>query len=302
MHAGHRIGVVIPAQNESEFIQGVLTTLPSWVDLAVVVDDGSTDETGNIARNANLVPALEVLRLEGEGVGAAINAGHQYLSNTWNEPFVSIVMAGDGQMDPEDLESVVEPITEQRFDHVKGERRTDGYAGMPAIRRIATHLLAFFTTLACGQRILDPQCGYTATHSRVLNSMNWNEAWRGYGYPNHWLITMTKNGYRIGHVPVKSLYGSESSGIIKRNFFANVGTMMLVEHHRRNLHWLLPRQWTWSTYAALLAYMIGWWLWVSAVTISLDFAALAAVAWTFAHLFDRRSVKVHTRRRTHEKI
>ena len=64
-------------------------------------------------------------------------------------------MAGDGQMDPNDLEAVVDPVARNVADHSKGERMSDGCIGMPVVRRVASHMLGFFTTLACGQRILD---------------------------------------------------------------------------------------------------------------------------------------------------
>lgn len=297
MHAEHKIGVVIPAKNEAEFIQKVLGTLPPWVDLAVVIDDGSTDGTSKAARSTSMHPRLEIVRLEGEGVGAAINAGHQHLSSRWDEPFVSVVMAGDGQMDPSDLVNVVDPVCNGSVDHAKGERKSDDFNGMPPIRRIATAILAFFTSLACGQRILDPQCGYTATHSRVLKAMNWSAAWKGYGYPNHWLITMARNGYRIGHVPVKSVYGNETSGLTKWAFFSKVGWMMVVEHHRRAVIWLHPANASWGSYACLLSYLMGWWAWASVFTGDVAYGALALIAWWLAHIFDRVAVRRHKRRR-----
>ena len=94
MYQGMSIGVVIPARNEIEHIGGVLDTIPDFVDKVVVVDDGSTDGTGELVKNAELV------RLEGEGVGAAIDNGHQKLLEIIEGEFISVVMAGDGQMDP----------------------------------------------------------------------------------------------------------------------------------------------------------------------------------------------------------
>ena len=161
MYQGMSIGVVIPARNETEHIEGVLDTIPDFVDKIVVVDDGSTDGTGELVKNAELV------RLEGEGVGAAIDSGHRKLLEIIEGEFISVVMAGDGQMDPSDMESLVEPIVEGRSHHVKGER-LDRAGKMPIFRRFGTMLLSILSTLACGQTIRDSQCGYTATSSKVL--------------------------------------------------------------------------------------------------------------------------------------
>ena len=121
------IGVVIPARNEEEHLPKVLETIPDFVDEVVVVDDGSTDTTASIAKNSNLV------KLNGEGVGAAIDAGHQKLLQIFEDKFVSVVIAGDGQMDPSDMKNVINPIIENRAHHVKGER-TDRKEKMPLIR------------------------------------------------------------------------------------------------------------------------------------------------------------------------
>ena len=73
MYEGMRIGVVIPARNEEKHLPLVLATIPDYVDNVVVVDDGSTDNTAACAQG------YDVVTLQGEGVGAAIDAGHRHL-------------------------------------------------------------------------------------------------------------------------------------------------------------------------------------------------------------------------------
>ena len=226
MYGDMKVGVVIPARNEEEHLPGVLATIPKFVDKVVVVDDGSTDGTGNLAQGAELV------RLEGLGVGAAIDAGHQHLLNIWNYDFISVVMAGDGQMDPNDMESLLKPILEKKAHHVKGER-LDRAGKMPFYRRFGTFLLAILTTLACGQTIRDPQCGYTATSSEVLKRWNWNVSWKGYGYPNWWLMRLSEMGFKISHSPVKAIYEGQKSGIKVFTFLPKVALMLLLGLHAR---------------------------------------------------------------------
>ena len=164
MYEGWKVGVVIPARNEAEHISAVLNTIPKFVDRVVVVDDGSSDGTGELSQDADL------LRLEGEGVGAAIDRGHQHLLEVFDKKFISVVMAGDGQMDPSDMENLISPIINGDTHHSKGER-LDRAGKMPILRRFGTFLLSILTSLACGQSISDPQCGYTATSSTVLLSL-----------------------------------------------------------------------------------------------------------------------------------
>ena len=78
----HTVGVVIPAHNEERHIKDVLETLPAVVDYAVVVDDGSTDQTYAMAQKASTSANITILQTKGVGVGAAIDLGHQHLLKT----------------------------------------------------------------------------------------------------------------------------------------------------------------------------------------------------------------------------
>ena len=248
MYQGMSIGVVIPARNEAEHLPGVLSGIPSFVDKVVVVDDGSTDGTGELAGDAELV------RLEGEGVGSAIDHGHRRLLEVMDSEFISVVMAGDGQMDPDDMESLLAPIINRQAHHSKGER-LDRAGKMPLYRRIGTFILSILTTLACGQTIRDPQCGYTATSSKVLESWNWERSWKGYGYPNWWLMRLSEKGWQISHVPVKAIYEGQKSGIRVSSFLPKVALMLLIGLHSRIIRNTLnnpslPLVITWVTYVA----------------------------------------------------
>ena len=298
MQHGWSVGVVVPARNEELHIAGVLETLPSFVDLVVVINDGSTDSTERCAREAACSAKVIVLNTQGIGVGGAIDRGHQCLLEQLEPPFASTVMAGDGQMNPGDLEAILTPVISGRYDHVKGDRslHPKGYNKMPILRKIASFILAFFTSLAAGQRIRDPQCGFTATSHRVLQSWNWEKSWSGYGYPNFWLIQLAKKGWTIGQIPVESIYRKETSGIKPVSFFIRVGAMMAVEHHRRNGSWICSKETPMPTYGALLAYSLGWVLLFngtlgamgSTVGIKGWQSCLAGMfCWFVAHLFDR---------------
>ena len=168
--------------------------------------------------------------------------------------FISVVMAGDGQMDPDDMESLIAPIINRQAHHSKGER-LDRAGKMPLHRRIGTFILSILTTLACGQTIRDPQCGYTATSSEVLESWNWERSWKGYGYPNWWLMALSERGWRISHVPVRAIYEGQKSGIRVSSFLPKVALMLLVGLHSRIIrntlnNQSLPIVITWVTYIA----------------------------------------------------
>lgn len=285
MKDGHAIGVVIPARNEEDHIQRVLQTLPSIVDHAVVIDDGSTDSTFEMATEASTPVPVTILQTDGLGVGGAIDLGHQHLLKTFDVPFVSVVMAGDGQMDPNDLEHIIQPILDDGADHVKGNRMTSlgDIEQMPKRRRRASRILGWLTTLASGRFVQDPQCGYTATSSNILNQWNWERSWTGYGYPNYWLIQLSSQGWRVVDVPVKAVYGTEVSGIKPIGFFAKVGLMMTVEHHKRAFKHVTHSSWL---MLSLLFYVAGYASIGIAVSQPLMLLGLP-ICWWIAHRLDR---------------
>ena len=299
-----RVGVVIPARNEEDFIGKVLSTIPTFVDDVVVVNDGSTDSTEKVAMEYSKQEYnLEIIQNNGQGVGSSIDRGHRKLMEISEKPFISVVMAGDGQMDPSDMENLIQPIVNGKADYCKGDRfiHPNNASNMPIIRKIASIILAFFTTLAAGQRISDPQCGYTATSYKIIESWNWDKSWKGYGYPNYWLINLTKMSWRIYHVPVKSIYGSETSGIKNTSFFFNVGLMMAIQHHRRVFSKLFSKEINPHIIFSFTSYFIGWIAilpWTSTdlertlVERGVPIYLMVLVSWTAAHIFDRLSVNV----------
>ena len=286
---GQTIGVVIPARDEEAHIGNVLETLPEFVDHAIVIDDGSTDATYDIASSALSPAKVTILQTDGMGVGAAIDLGHQHLLKTVQQPFVSVVMAGDGQMDPNDLATVIEPILNGEADHVKGNRMStsEDIEQMPKRRRRASRILGWLTTLASGRVVSDPQCGYTATSSILLQQWNWERSWQGYGYPNYWLIHLSSEGWRVKDVRVKAVYGSEQSGIQPLRFFASVGRMMTVEHHRRAFKHLFGSIWMTLSF---LFYIAGYGFGFLAFQKPVAFLALP-ICWWIAHRLDRLAMR-----------
>lgn len=232
--------VVMPARNEAALISQSVASIPENVDWIVVVDDGSTDNTRNLAENA-LGERGEVISTSGLGVGGAIEVGSKNALTRFGRNCVVVVMAGDGQMDPADLPVVIRPIIEGRADHVKGNRwlHPDGAKGMPLIRRVGTWWLSRLTSLASGVHIRDSQCGYTATSGAMIADWDWSQSWQGYGYPNWWLMEAGRRGFRIEEVAVKSIYADEKSGIRITKFLSSVSWMLWKGVWRRGIDWYI---------------------------------------------------------------
>ncbi|MBM4364282.1 MAG: glycosyltransferase family 2 protein, partial [Deltaproteobacteria bacterium] len=212
MWQGARIAVVVPARNEAPRIGRVLRGLPDWVDVVVVVDDGSSDATAEVATEAGGSRTVVVRHTESRGVGAAIVAGYRRALAAGAD--VLAVMAGDDQMDPRDLPAVVGPVAEGRADYVKGNRFLHpARRAMPLGRRVAGRLLGRLTAVTTGLSIDDSQCGYTALGAATARALPLGELWPRYGYPNDLLGLLAEAEARVVETPVRPVYDGAPSGI-----------------------------------------------------------------------------------------
>lgn len=203
---------MVPAYREAERVRRVVAGIPRWVDHVVVVDDASDD--GTVAALEGYEDArLRVERhSDNRGVGAAITTGYLTLHALGAE--VCAVMAGDDQMDPADLESVVGPVAEGVADYVKGNRFVHPERRrMPRLRRWGSRFLAGVTRAASGLDVDDTQCGYTALAGKLIPKLPLEDLWPRYGYPNDLLLLLAREGARIVEVPVRPVYAGEASGL-----------------------------------------------------------------------------------------
>src|SRR4030042_1815093 len=122
MYRDKVVAVIVPAYNEEKLIGKVIETLPSFVDRIVVVDDASSDRTGEVvkARQEEDCRIVYLRHSRNEGVGGAIVTGYKWARD--NEIFISVVMAGDAQMDPEDLPKLLDPVVDGEGDYSKRNR------------------------------------------------------------------------------------------------------------------------------------------------------------------------------------
>jgi glycosyltransferase involved in cell wall biosynthesis len=207
------IAIVVPAFNESKLIAAMLRRVPVYVDIIVVVDDGSHDETAGCAA-AIRDPRLIVVRHENNGgVGSALRTGYQRALREGAE--VVAVMAGDGQMHPDDLAALLAPVVSGEADYAKGNRlaHPEVWRRMPWPRLFGNQVLSQLTRFVTGLPIQDSQCGYTALHRRVAEQLPWHELWHGYGYPNDLLGMLRQLDARVCDVVVRPVYADEQSGI-----------------------------------------------------------------------------------------
>ena len=242
MYRGKRVGVVVPAYNEEGFVGDVIRTLPSIVDRAYVVDDGSTDgswaEIRSAAAEKNAMrrsdseedgPVVVTLRHEtNHGVGAAIKTGYRRVRD--EDIDVAAVMNGDGQMDPDELTRIIGPVVEGQCDYAKGNRLLDRshFEDMSTFRLFGNFVLTYLTKAASGYwKMMDPQNGYTAISARALDAVAIDELYDGYGFCNDVLIKLNALGMRVADVSMEAVYGDESSSIEYHSFVPRLSLLLL---------------------------------------------------------------------------
>ncbi len=151
-----RTVAIIPAWNEEETIGAVLDRLLPIVDAAIVVDDGSTDRSGDIARQKNVRVVRHALN---RGLGAALATGIAAALRDGAD--ILLTFDADGQHQVEDIPRVLAPIREGKADAVIGSRLLTP-TGMPFMRRAANKFGNLVTHLLFGARVTDSQSGLRA--------------------------------------------------------------------------------------------------------------------------------------------
>jgi hypothetical protein len=239
MYLGRKIGIVVPARNEALLIGKTLNSVPEWVDLVVVVDDGSSDDTGAVVRSCGRRdPRVSLwVHQEPQGVGGAILAGYDRLRTLGAD--VLVVMAGDAQMDPADLPSLLKPICTGRAEFVKGNRfaHPEVWKQMPKDRYIGNLVLTLCTRFASGyRRLKDAQCGYTAMDARLVPQLRQVWIHPGYGFPNALVAHLGALGVRLAQVPVRPVYATERSGLDARTVLSVYPRVLLNAWRSRLRH------------------------------------------------------------------
>ena len=209
MYMGKRIAVVVPCKNEATQIGGVLTGMPEIVDAIIVIDDGSTDGMADVVRDRmSRDDRVQLITHErSRGVGGAIAAG--YVQARQQSFDITVVMAGDGQMDPNDLELVVYPVAADLADYCKGNRfrYQGGMRKIPPVRKFGNFVLSVLTKIASGYwHVSDTQTGYTAISLSALEQIDVEDIYPTYGCPNDILVRLNVADMRVAEVPINPLY------------------------------------------------------------------------------------------------
>ena len=229
MLEGKSVAVVVPAYREEALIGKTLRGIPTFVDRIYVVDDGSDDGTDAAARAAGDERVSVIRHERNSGVGAAIVTGYE--RSLADGLDVTCVMAGDNQMDPNDLELLVRPVAVGEVDYAKANRLFTGEAWrvIPRSRYLGNAVLSLLTKIASGYwHVADSQSGYTAIARGTLGQLDLRRIYRGYGFPNDFLVHLNVWNARVRDFPSRPVYGvGERSGIKIRRVVPRISWLLL---------------------------------------------------------------------------
>jgi len=236
VYKGHKIAAVVPAYNEEKLIQKTIMTMPDLVDIVVVVNDCSQDDTSNKARDVGDLRVTVLDHKVNTGVGGAILDGHTLALDLGSD--INVVMAGDAQMDPEYLPALLDPICDDGYEFTKANRffSRRSYDQMPKVRMVGSVVLSFGTKLASGYwNLFDPQNGYTATKRSALLRLDFASIARGYEFENDMLVWLNIVNVRAKDVPIPAVYGDEVSSMRLHRVAVSIGRLLWRGFWRRML-------------------------------------------------------------------
>ena len=200
-----KITIGIPAYNEEKNIALIITKLKKITDSIIVCDDGSSDLTGEIARELG---AIVISHPKNMGYGAAIRS--LFLKATELDLDGLITMDADGQHRIEDINSVFGPINNEVADIVIGSRFLDKKSEeMPNYRKVGIKIITKITNLSIKEKLTDSQSGFRAYGKKALQKITPSDV--GMGVSTEILIKASNLELKVAEVPIKVHYDVDTS-------------------------------------------------------------------------------------------
>ncbi|WP_174591499.1 glycosyltransferase family 2 protein [Methanocella conradii] len=223
--------VAIPAYNEEVAIGSVIARCRKYADSVVVIDDGSSDHTAEVAR---LVGADVISHGVNKGYGAAIKSCFD-AAKSWRASAL-VIIDGDGQHNPDDIPLLVAELKKAGADIVIGSRFVNGNGKnqrIPAYRKVGMKVLDLATALGSGLKTSDSQSGFRAYSAKAIREIDLED--RGMGIGSEILFKAAEKRLKVSEVPIKARYdlrGTSTENPIIHGF-ACLGSILKMGSRRK---------------------------------------------------------------------
>ncbi|MBA7481784.1 MAG: glycosyltransferase [Dehalococcoidia bacterium] len=194
--------VGMPAYNEEKYIGSVILQARQFADEVVVVDDGSSDHTAQVAR---LAGATVVRHERNSGYGATVQT--VLAEARKRNPDVLVLLDADGQHDPEEISSLVNAIYDGS-DVAIGSRQKHS-ENIPAYRKFGQNIISYFTRVLSRSTLSDTESGFRAFSRKAINVLEPKE--RGMAISAETISEATAKGLKIAEVPISAIYTRDGS-------------------------------------------------------------------------------------------
>jgi glycosyltransferase involved in cell wall biosynthesis len=194
----------IPAYNEESHIESLIKSAQNHVDAVVVCDDGSTDNTASIAKNAG---AMVISHKTNKGYGAAIISLFDYARE--NNVDVMITMDGDGQHNPDQISLLLNTISKHNVDVVIGSRFLNNSIEAPGYRQRGIKIITSTANYGTDLKVSDSQSGFRAYSKNAINTIHPTE--ENMSVSTEILFKISNKGLSLAEVPITVSYDGDTS-------------------------------------------------------------------------------------------
>ena len=233
-NGNHRIVAVIPAYNEERFIGSVVLQARKYADSVVVVDDGSTDATAEIAREAG---AIVVRHEHNRGKGVTLNTAFEKAREL--RPDVLVMLDADAQHVCAEMPAVVAPVLRGEADIVVGSRYLRETNSTPTHRVWGHKAMTLLTNLASGVPLTDSQSGFRAFSPRAVEAIDFRSD--GFSVESEMQFLARDKDLVIMEVPITISYDDQPKrNVIRHGLLVLNGVLRLIGQSRPLLFFGVP--------------------------------------------------------------
>lgn len=203
MENKRRLFAVIPARNEEKHIRDVVHKTNNYVEGIIVVDDASSDKTGDLARAEGAYVVRHMINL---GLGGSLKTGCDAALLMGATHIVTI--DGDGQHDPEEIPKLFAALKDNNADAVFGERPFN--ANMPLVKKLGNYFFHIYSKYLFGIKVRDTQTGFRLFTAEAYKKIRWES--RDYAVASEMLINAENKKIRYVSQEVRTIYHDTYKG------------------------------------------------------------------------------------------